>query len=175
MTRLSAEAPVIHPDCETAESTFGRYVEIGRGSRLSRVTMGDYSYCDRSADLANAVVGRFANIAAFARIGPTAHPLEGAALHHFHYRSADLWDDAEDDAAFFARRHARVARIGHDTWIGHAAIVMPEVVVGDGAVVAAGAVVTRDVAPYQVVAGVPARPLRERQPPEVARRLVALA
>lgn len=175
MTRLSAEAPLIHPDCEVTESRFGRYVEIGRGSRVSRASFGDYSYCDRYADIANAEVGRFANIASFVRIGPTAHPLGGAALHHFHYRSADLWEDAEDDAAFFARRRARVARIGHDTWIGHGAVVMPEVTVGHGGVVAAGAVATRDVAPYGIVAGVPARPLRDRQPPELAARLLALA
>ena len=65
--------------------------------------------------------------------------------------------------------------IGHDTWIGHAAMIKPEVTVGHGAIVAAGAIVTRDVAPYTIVAGNPARLLRHRQPPDIAARLVALA
>jgi hypothetical protein len=65
--------------------------------------------------------------------------------------------------------------IGHDTWIGHGAIIKPEVTLGHGAVVASGAVVTRDVAPYTIVAGCPAKPLRERQPPAIAERLIALA
>jgi carbonic anhydrase/acetyltransferase-like protein (isoleucine patch superfamily) len=49
------------------------------------------------------------------------------------------------------------------------------VIVGDGTVIAAGAIVTRDVAPYSIVAGNPARLLRERQPKEIADRLIALA
>ena len=69
----------------------------------------------------------------------------------------------------------RVARIGHDTWIGHNAQVKPEVTVGHGAVIAAGAVVTRDVAPYMIVAGVPAKPLRARLAPDLAERMMALA
>ena len=54
-------------------------------------------------------------------------------------------------------------------------MIRPEVTVGDGAVVASGAVVTKDVAPYQIVAGVPARPLRERFSTGIAERLIALA
>ena len=174
MPRLSADVPFIHPDCEITETTFGRYVEIGRGSRVAFSTIGDYSYCDRYADIANATVGKFANIASFTRIGPTDHPMHLASLHHFHYRSADYWDDADADAAFFAHRRSRRATIGHDTWIGHGAVIRPEVTVGDGAVVAAGAVVTKDVAPYTIVAGVPAVKLRNRLPPAIAERIVAL-
>ena len=54
-------------------------------------------------------------------------------------------------------------------------MIKPEVTVGHGAVVAAGAIVTRDVEPYTIVAGTPANPLRRRQPPEIADRLIALA
>ena len=174
MPRLSAEVPFIHPDCEITDSTFGRYVEIGRGSRVAYSGIGDYSYCDRYADIANTTVGKFANIASFTRIGPTDHPMQLASLHHFHYRSNDYWDDAEPDAAFFAHRRSRRAAIGHDSWIGHGAVVRPEVTVGDGAVVAAGAVVTKDVAPYTIVAGVLAVKLRDRLPPAIAERIVAL-
>jgi hypothetical protein len=109
------------------------------------------------------------------RVGATDHPLDRASLHHFLYRSASYWEDAEDDGLWFDKRRARVARIGHDTWIGHNAQVKPEVTVGHGAVVAAGAVVTRDVAPYTIVAGVPARPLRARLAPGLAERMMALA
>ena len=175
MARLSAEAPLIHPDCEITDSNFGRYVEIGRGSRLSNAHMDDYSYCDRYADIANARIGKFANIAAFSRIGATDHPLHTASCHHFLYRSDDYWDDAERDPAFFAHRRSRIARIGHDTWIGAGAMVKPEVTLGHGAVVASGAVVTKDVDPYTIVAGTPARPLRLRQPRDIADRIIALA
>ncbi|MCR8546436.1 chloramphenicol acetyltransferase [Salipiger sp. P9] len=174
MARLGDD-PFLHPDCDLTECSLGRFVEIGRGSRLAHVEMGDYSYCDRYADIANTTVGKFANIASFTRIGPTDHPMGQPSLHHFLYRSGDYWDDAERDQAFFAHRLSRRAQIGHDTWIGHGAVVRPEVTIGDGAVVGAGAVVTRDVPPYMIVAGVPAVPLRERFPAAVAERLMALA
>ena len=175
MRMLSAEKPLIHPDCEITESRFGAFVEIGRGSRIGYSSLGDYSYCDRYADIANAEIGKFANIASFSCIGATDHPMHRASLHHFLYRSADYWADADHDPAFFAHRRSRIARIGHDTWIGHGAMVMPEVRIGDGGVVAAGAVATRDVAPYTVVAGVPAKPMRDRFPADIAERLMALA
>lgn len=53
--------------------------------------------------------------------------------------------------------------IGNDVWIGYGAQIMPGVHIGNGAVVGAGAVVTRNVEPYTVVAGVPARPIKERK------------
>ncbi|MGR3513550.1 MAG: chloramphenicol acetyltransferase [Paracoccaceae bacterium] len=175
MARLSAGTPLVHPECEVSDSTFGAYVEIGKGSRVNNSHFGDYSYCDRYADIANAQIGKFANIAAFSRIGATDHPLHTAACHHFLYRSDDYWDDAERDEAFFAHRKSRTAFIGHDTWIGAGAMIKPEVTLGHGAVVGSSSVVTKDVAPYTIVAGTPAKPLRLRQPREIADRLIALA
>lgn len=169
------EEPTVGPGTVMTGSTLGRWVEIGDDCRLLDSAMGDYSYCDRLCDIANTTVGRFANIASAVRIGATDHPLDRATLHHFMYRSSRYWDDEQDDAAWFAQRRARRTHIGHDTWIGHGAQVKPEVTVGDGAVVASGAVVTKDVPAYAVVAGVPARVIRLRQPPETAERLQRLA
>lgn len=174
MARLGTE-PFIHESCEIVNSEFGRFVEIGKGSRVQNSTLGDYSYCDRCADIANAEVGKFANIASFARIGPTDHPMQLAALHHFHYRSAAYWDDVEDDPTFFAHRASRRAFIGHDTWIGHGAVIKPEVTIGHGAVVASSAVVTKDVAPYTIVAGIPAKPIRARFPRAIADKVMEMA
>ena len=169
------QQPFIHPECQITNTEFGAFVEIGQGSRVQNSRFGDYSYCDRYADIANAEIGKFANIAAFTRIGPTDHPMAQPSLHHFLYRSADYWDDAEPDAAFFEKRASRVAHIGHDTWVGHGAVIRPEVRIGDGAVVASMAVVTKDVAPYTVVAGIPAKPIKQRFSPDIAQRLIALA
>ncbi|MGB0958976.1 MAG: chloramphenicol acetyltransferase [Halocynthiibacter sp.] len=175
MARLSPDTAVIHEGCSITDTTFGAYTEIGAGSRIAHSTIEDYAYCDRYADIANATVGKFSNIAAFTRIGATDHPLDTAACHHFLYRSADYWDDVENDAAFFAHRQSRQAHIGADTWIGNGAMIKPEVTLGHGAVVASGAVVTKDVDPYTIVAGTPAKVIRLRQPKEVAERLIELA
>lgn len=173
-TRLSP-APLVHDRCTLSGSSLGRYVEIGDGSRIADSEIGDYSYCDRFCDVANTSVGKFANIASFVRIGATDHPLERASLHHFMYRSASYWDDAEDDAAWFDHRRTRRAQIGHDTWIGHNAQVKPEITIGTGAVVASGAIVTHNVPDYAIVAGVPAKQIRWRHPPQIAEQLLALA
>lgn len=175
MTRLSAERPLIHPDCLIMDATFGAWCEVGAGSRVLHSTFHDYAYCDRLSDIANTTVGKFANIAAMTRIGPTDYPMGNASLHHFLYRSSYYWDDAGDDPAYFAARQARRTVIGPDTWIGHGAIIKPDVTIGAGAVVASGAVVTRDVAPYMIVAGLPATVLRPRFAPDIAERLLDLA
>lgn len=162
----------VHPDCGiTPDRTFHRFEKIGPGSRAAHSHSGDYSYCDRFADIASARIGRFFHIAAFARIGPTDHPMDKASLHHFHYRSGDYWDDAAHDEDWFAHRRARVCTIGHDTWIGPQAIVGPEITVGPGAVVAAGALVTEDVPPFCIIAGAPTRPLCAGSSPTAPRNI----
>ncbi|MEL7260412.1 MAG: chloramphenicol acetyltransferase [Pseudomonadota bacterium] len=174
MTTLSQD-PLIHDGCDITQATFGLYVEIGAHTNLAQVEIGDYSYCARMCDFANVTIGKFANIASNVRIGATDHPLDKASLHHFLYRSASYWPDAEDDADWFAHRKTRRAFVGHDTWIGHAAQIKPEVTVGHGAVVASGAIVTKDVAPYTIVGGVTATKIRDRYAPGVADRMMALA
>jgi virginiamycin A acetyltransferase len=64
-------------------------------------------------------------------------------------------------------------RIGHDVWIGQHAMLARGITIGHGAVIAAGAVVTKDVPPYAVVAGVPARIVRIRFADDVVQRLLA--
>ena len=175
MPKLSATEPLVHPGCLIVNSTFGAWCEVGEGSRVLNSGFGDYAYCDRLSDIANTSVGKFANIAAMTRIGPTDHPMANASLHHFLYRSTHYWDDIADDAEFMAHRAGRRTVLGPDCWLGHGVIVKPEVAIGAGAVIASGAVVTRDVAPYMIMAGIPAQPLRRRFPAGIADRLLALA
>jgi phosphonate metabolism protein (transferase hexapeptide repeat family) len=174
MPKLGTD-PLIHAGCTVQGSQFGRYCEVGEGSRVLHSTFEDYAYCDRLSDIANTTVGKFANIAALTRIGPTDHPYRNASLHHFLYRSSYYWDDAEDDPQFFAARQSRRTVIGPDTWLGHGVIVKPEVTIGAGAIIASGAVVTKDVPPYMIMAGLPATPLRPRFAPGIADRMLALA
>ncbi len=175
MPKLSAIAPLIHDGCKITNSTFGAYCEVGMGSVITNATFEDYAYCDRLADIANTTVGKFSNIAAMTRIGPTDHPYQNAAQHHFLYRSSLYWDDAEDDTDFFAARAARRTNLGADCWIGHGAIIKPETTIGIGAIVASGAVVTKDVAPFMIVAGCPAQPMRARFEARTIDRLLDLA
>lgn len=175
MSALSPDQPLIKADCEIHNTNFGSYVSLGRGTRLLNVEFGDYSYTDQYANIANTMVGKFSNIASYARIGPTDHPMELATMHHFLYRSPDYWDDAEKWGDFWEWRESRTTHIGDDTWIGHNAIIKPEVTVGTGSVVASGAIVTKDVDPYTIVAGVTAKTIRDRYPDGLKQKMMDLA
>jgi len=169
------EKPTVHERVSLTNCTLGPWTEVGADSTLENVALGAYSYTGPFGMFQNTVFGKFANIAAQVRVGPTMHPMDRPTLHHFTYRSSWYGFADTDDQEFFAWRADQVARIGHDTWIGHGAVVMPGVTVGDGAVVGAGAVVTKDVAPYTVVAGVPAKFLRRRFDEATTEALQALA
>lgn len=169
-----SETPLVHKGAVVKDSTLGRFVEIGASARLSEVEMCDYAYCDRFADIAHAKIGKFANIAAFARVNPGNHPTTRASLHHFMYRSSAYFEDEPDEAEFFEGRRKAFCWLGADTWLGHGAVVLPGRVVCTGAVVGAGAVVTKDVPRYAIVAGNPAQVIKMRFPEPVIERLLAL-
>lgn len=83
---------------------------------------------------------------------------------------------ARKTAEFLPRIHSRGNTvIGNDVWIGREAVVMPDVTIGDGTIIAARAVVVSDVTPYTTVGGNPARPLRKRYSDEDIDRLLRLA
>ncbi len=128
-----------------------------------------------NTQIAYATIGKFANIASHVRIYASKHPMQLASLHHFTYRSSWYFEDAEDNQAFFDWRAESDINIGHDTWIGHGAVIMPGVSVGNGAIVGSNAVVTKDVAPYLIVGGVPAKPIRARFDDNIAERMERLA
>jgi hypothetical protein len=167
--------PLIDPTARVTDSTLGRYTEVGARTSFVQSTLGDYSYIVNDGDVIFTTIGKFCSIAAHVRINPGNHPMERASQAHFTYRASAYFDDAEDEASFFAWRQSTPVTIGHDVWIGHGAIILPGRTIGTGAVVAAGAVVTRDVPPYTIVAGVPAKPVRRRFPEDIAARLEELA
>lgn len=169
-----SEKPVVHPTAEVHDSVLGRYTEVGANCHVSRSTLGDYSYLVDGTQVAYAEIGKFANIAANVRIYASKHPMQRASLHHFTYRSSWYFEGEQDDAAFFEWRAENGIEIGHDTWIGHGAVILPGVKVGHGAIVGSNAVVTKDVADFAIAVGVPAKPIRQRFPAPIADRLLAL-
>jgi len=168
-------APVIEPTANVRDSVLGRYTEIGARTAFVESALGDYSYVVNDSNIIYTTIGKFCSIAAHTRINPGNHPMQQASQSHFTYRASAYFEDAEDDAAFFDWRRSTPVTIGHDVWIGHGAIVLAGRSIGTGAVVAGGAVVTKDVPDYTIVAGNPARIIRRRFPEEIGERLKALA
>jgi phosphonate metabolism protein (transferase hexapeptide repeat family) len=170
-----SDTPYLHDNVNLVQSTLGRFVELGEGTRIIDSEIGDYSYTDRYVDIAYSKIGKFCNIAAFSRINPSEHPYHRASLHHFMYRSSYYWPEETDEATVFDWRRSRPVHVGHDTWIGHGTIIMKGVTIGNGAVVGSKSVVTKDVPPFAIVAGTPAKIIKWRHGPDIAERLQALA
>lgn len=167
--------PFFHPNCHVNNMTSGKYVEIGEKNFIENVHIDDFSYTGQFCFIQNSTIGKFSNIAAMVHIGPTAHPYERASLHHFTYRPYLYgWGDDKEET-FFEKREKKRTLIGHDTWIGRGAIIFPNVKIGNGAIVGAGAVVTKNVPPYAIVAGVPATIIKYRFDDETITALQRLA
>lgn len=166
---------IIHETVRQREAQIGRRCEIFSHTRIEYAVLGDYSYLGENCEVADAVIGKFTAIANSVRIGAPNHPMGRPSQHRFTYVPEYYDARASRDRDFFADRRGDRVIVGNDVWIGHAAILLPGVSVGDGAVIAAGAVVSRDVAPYTIVGGVPARPIRKRFEDSIAESLRRIA
>lgn len=140
----------------------GRFTEIGERVILRDVTVGDFTYFERNSEGIYTDVGRFCSIASNVRLNALEHPMERVSMHKMTYRPNEYFRFMTLDSDFRERRSNKRVIIGHDVWIGYGAVIMPGVNIGHGAVIGANAVVTKDVAPYEIVGGVPAKRLRMR-------------
>ncbi|MDR2302453.1 MAG: acetyltransferase [Deltaproteobacteria bacterium] len=161
----------VHPTAKVVDSTLGAYVAIGKDCDITQTTIGDYSYCSGDNEIIYSSIGKFVSIASHARINPGQHPTYTRVTQsHVTYRRA-AYGFGEDDIDFFKWREENHAAVGHDVWIGYNAVIMGGVTVGNGAVIGSMAVVTKDVLPFEVVVGNPAKRLKFRFPPEIISRI----
>lgn len=108
------------------------------------------------------IIGKFCSIACGAKFIFTSanHTLKSLSTYPFPI-FFDEWNlDAKNIASAWDNKGDIV--IGNDVWIGYEAVIMPGVKIGDGAIIGTRAVVTKDVEPYTIVGGVPARVIRKR-------------
>lgn len=141
------------------------------------------AFCSVSGGLiGHCTVGRYCAFAPEVIIGAHEHPTDWLSVSRVtHVEALHGWNDfvnpgegARTRANF--RPYAgstRATRIGNDVWIGQRALIRAGISIGDGAIVAAGSVVTKDVAPYTVVGGTPAKVIKQRFPDALVERLLA--
>ncbi|MCK9792265.1 CatB-related O-acetyltransferase [Isoptericola sp. 4D.3] len=153
------------------------------------IDAGDYTYYTREPgqrpfqehNVAYLYGPQRLRIGSFTTIGPGArflmpggnHPMAGPSTYPF-TMFGGAWADRTLDA-FLGLEQPGDTVVGHDVWIGRDSTVLPGVTIGSGAVIGARAVVAKDVGPYEVVVGNPARPVRTRFTPDEVERLLALA
>lgn len=147
----------VHLDLRTVE--LGKYIFIAKNTLIG-------PNC--------ASIGSFVSIATDCVIGPNSHPLDKLSTSAVFYSpSWGLIDPGNDKREFYNDLKDKV-EIGNDVWVGTKAIILPGCKIGDGAVIAAGAVVTKSIEPYAIYAGVPAKLIKYRFAPEVIAALLEL-
>lgn len=143
---------------------------------------GTFSYVvEASNDFFQMNIGRYCSIARGTRIVNGNHPIQSVTTNPYHY--GDFFKKHLPDEfryagpkpeGFFERSYGR-GSIGNDVWIGAHCIIRSGISIGDGAVIASGSTVVKDVPPYTIVGGNPAKPIRARFPQEIIDRLLELA
>lgn len=134
--------------------------KVYANTQLYKVSIGRYTYISPYTKLSRVDIGAFCSLGPRVSIGLGNHPISWISTHPSFYSVAGQTtrtfakENLFDESAF--------TKVGNDVWIGANVIVLDGVRIGDGAVIAAGTVVTRDVRPYSVVAGVPAREIKRR-------------
>lgn len=153
-------------------SHVSRKAKVWGHSKIFHSHIGDYSYVGRHSRLIYANIGKYCSIAGNCTLGMGTHTIRYLSSSPIFTErrngTGSSWCNGVVECPYSP------VNIGNDVWIGERAMIMGGVTIGDGAVVGAGAIVTKDVPPYAIVAGVPAKIIRYRFPNELIRQLEEL-
>jgi acetyltransferase-like isoleucine patch superfamily enzyme len=151
---------------------------LNRNSQVGPdVIAGKYFGMNESCYIARGTIGAYCAIGARTSINPFSHPIDWLSTNEFQYHPSSFdWVEEYRDFERLPRTPDmyRNVTVGNDVWTGHHVHIMGGVTVGDGAVIAAGSVVTRDLPPYAIAAGVPATVKRLRFAEATIERLLKL-
>ena len=142
---------------------------VGSNCNVRGSSFGRYSYCGNDCQIVNTDIGSYCSLSDHVFIGGAEHPIDWMS-------TSPVFQNVRHSGprkrfAKFALPTSNRTVIGNDVWIGHGVTIKQGVSIGDGAVVGSNALVTKDVPPYAVVGGVPAKLIKYRFPQEVIDRL----
>lgn len=143
--------------------------KIESGSSFVNSSMKRHSFCGYDCDIYCADIGSFTSIASGVIVGGARHPMEWLGMSPVFYKGRD---SIRKKFTEYELSPVERVTVGSDVWIGRNAIVLPGVNIGDGAVVGAGAVVTKTVPPYGIVVGNPAKVIKFRFEENIANFLI---
>lgn len=133
--------------------------KIEPGSHIFHTVLGRHSFCGYNCELIHCDIGSFCSIANNVFIGGAMHSIE-------HVSTSPAFEEGKNSIkAKYSLHKSKTPKktyIGHDVWIGHGVIIKQGVTIGTGSIIGMGSVVTKDVEPYSIVAGNPAKEIRKR-------------
>lgn len=141
------------------KSSIHKTSKVESGCNIVNVTMDKYSFCGYDCEIINTEIGSFCSIANNVIIGGAAHPIQWVSTSPVFYSGRD---SIRKKFSEYERDEDKRTYIGNDVWIGNYSLIKQGVHIGTGAVVGMGSVVTKDVPPYAIVAGNPAKLIRFR-------------
>ena len=141
---------------------------IGPFAKMYNSKIGDYTRLRHFCTTAYAEIGKFCSIASGTKIGIAGHPSNLLSTNSVFYLDKSLNPRFKNEIKY--QPYSKIT-IGNDVWIGEKCLIMPGVNIGNGAIIAAHAVVTKDVPPYAIVGGVPAKVIKYRFSNEVIEKL----
>lgn len=178
--RLKKQQIYIDGKADVTDCTFEAgpaYNYIRRDSFVMHCSIGRGTYIRDHCYFKNASIGRFCSIAPDVKMVYGEHPTRRFVSIHpaFYSKDAVAGLSFGHDAGFEKYKttpEGFYCKIGNDVWIASGARLMGGITIGDGAIIGCGSLVTKDVPPYAIVAGVPARVIRYRFPQEQRERLL---
>ncbi len=174
LKKILNKEPNISSSSVIKDCSFGEYVEIGSNNNIQDSIIDDYSYTSENCQIIHSTIKKFVNIASYVRLNPSPHPMSWASQHHMQYRR-EMFGFGIDDEDFFDWRKERRVEIGNDVWLGHNVVIMGDVNIGNGAVIGSSAVVTKDIPPFAIAVGNPAKVIRYRFDEDTINALQSIA
>lgn len=148
---------------------FAGFNMIGAGSDIDYSSIGYATYIGKNTFLPNCQIGAYCSIAHNVQLLAFTHPSSEFVSTHPSFFSLQMQagftyvnEQLFKECLYYDFHNKVMAKIGNDVWIGANVIIMGGIEIGDGAIVAAGSVVTKNVMPYEIVGGVPAKTIKMR-------------
>lgn len=162
------ENVTVGDDTTIARCNIGNNVAINRRSYFNDSKFGDFSYSGSNTIINFSEIGKFCSLARNVDIGGFDHDYRKFTTMPM-FRFSQLISGMAPEAG-----NLDLCKIGNDVWIAAGAQILHKVTIGDGAVIGAGAVVTRDIPPYAIAVGIPAKVIKYRFPKEIIEQLLVI-
>lgn len=145
--------------------------KIESGTTFLNSSMDKYSFCGYDCVIINTKIGKFCSIASNVKIGLAQHPYDWVSTSPTFYLGRD---SVKKKFSSFDRNNDKETIIGNDVWVGENVLIKQGITIGHGSVIGMGSVVTKDVEPYSIIGGNPAKLIKKRFEDNIIDQLLLL-